>query len=219
MASPIDLTDDGNDDVVHVVDRSVMDDMDDDGLDVAIARCREDLEDAEAEIRALDRRRRAAATELDALVKRREERAGARADAHADAIADRWSAPHPRWDAKVDSLLLDVFRIPSGFRPAQRGVINATLSGRDVFVVMPAGGGKSLTYQLPAMVDAPRLTLVVSPLLSLIEDQVEQMNAVGVHARALTAATSVEEQNETLRLIDDARRQGRQGRRQREEEA
>ena len=72
MASPIDLTDDGNDDVVHVVDRSVMDDMDDDGLDVAIARCREDLEDVEAEIRALDRRRRAAATELDALVKRRE---------------------------------------------------------------------------------------------------------------------------------------------------
>ena len=51
------------------------------------------------------------------------------ATAHADAIADRWSAPHPRWDAKVDSLLLDVFRIPSGFRPAQRGVINATLSG------------------------------------------------------------------------------------------
>ena len=211
MASPIDLTDDGNDDVVHVVDRSGMDDMDDDGLDVAIARCREDLEDAEAEIRALDRRRRAAATELDALVKRREERAGARADAHADAIADRWSAPHPRWDAKVDSLLLDVFRIPSGFRPAQRGVINATLSGRDVFVVMPAGGGKSLTYQLPAMVDAPRLTLVVSPLLSLIEDQVEQMNAVGVHARALTAATSVEEQNETLRLIDDPGDKGGKG--------
>ena len=53
MASPIDLTDDGNDDVV-VVYRSGMDDMDDDGLDVAIARCREDLEDAEAEIRALD---------------------------------------------------------------------------------------------------------------------------------------------------------------------
>ena len=50
MASPIDLTDDGNDDVVHVVDRSVMDDMDDDGLDVAIARCREDLEDAEAAV-------------------------------------------------------------------------------------------------------------------------------------------------------------------------
>ena len=153
------------------------DDMDDESLDVAIARCREDLEECESEIRALERRRRAATAELDALVKRREERAGARADAHADAIADRWSAPHPQWDAKVDSILADVFRITTGFRPAQRGVINATLSGRDVFVVMPAGGGKSLTYQLPAIIDAPKLTLVVSPLLSLIEDQVEQMNA------------------------------------------
>uniref|UniRef100_A0A7S0IFA7 ATP-dependent DNA helicase n=1 Tax=Micromonas pusilla TaxID=38833 RepID=A0A7S0IFA7_MICPS len=177
--------------------------MDDESLDVAIARCREDLEECDSEIRALERRRRAAAAELDALVKRREERAGARADAQADAIADRWSAPHPQWDAKVDSILADVFRITTGFRPAQRGVINATLSGRDVFVVMPAGGGKSLTYQLPAVIDAPRLTLVVSPLLSLIEDQVRQMNALGVGARALTAATSAEEQNETLRLLDD----------------
>lgn len=205
MEAPIDLTDDpagGVDDAVDLHGLS-NDDMDDESLDVAIARCREDLEECDSEIRALERRRRAAAAELDALVKRREERAGARADAHADAIADRWSAPHPQWDAKVDSILADVFRITTGFRPAQRGVINATLSGRDVFVVMPAGGGKSLTYQLPAIIDAPKLTLVVSPLLSLIEDQVEQMNAIGVGARALTAATSSEEQNETLRLLDD----------------
>lgn len=205
MEAPIDLTDDPAGGVDDAVDRRGMsnDDMDDESLDVAIARCREDLEECESEIRALERRRRAATAELDALVKRREERAGARADAHADAIADRWSAPHPQWDAKVDSILADVFRITTGFRPAQRGVINATLSGRDVFVVMPAGGGKSLTYQLPAIIDAPKLTLVVSPLLSLIEDQVEQMNAIGVAARALTAATSSEEQNETLRLLDD----------------
>ena len=205
MEAPIDLTDDpasGVDDAVDLRGLS-NDDMDDESLDVAIARCREDLEECDSEIRTLERRRRAAAAELDALVKRREERAGARADAHADAIADRWSAPHPQWDAKVDSILADVFRITTGFRPAQRGVINATLSGRDVFVVMPAGGGKSLTYQLPAIIDAPRLTLVVSPLLSLIEDQVRQMNALGVGARALTAATSAEEQNETLRLLDD----------------
>src|SRR5215510_7843326 len=65
------------------------------------------------------------------------------------------------------------------FRPGQREVIEAVLAGKDTLAIMPTGSGKSLTYQLPALVlDGP--TVVVSPLLALIEDQVTKMQALGV---------------------------------------
>ena len=60
------------------------------------------------------------------------------------------------------------------FRPGQDEVIGAVLDGADVFAVMPTGSGKSMTYQLPALVD-PGLTVVVSPLIALMHDQVQQM--------------------------------------------
>jgi len=65
--------------------------------------------------------------------------------------------------------LRQVFRF-GAFRPGQEQVIRAVLSGRDVLAVMPTGSGKSLTYQLPALV-LPELTVVVSPLIALIRDQ------------------------------------------------
>ena len=64
----------------------------------------------------------------------------------------------------------------SSFRRRQRAVCEAALAGRDCFVLMPTGGGKSLCYQLPAVM-APGVTVVISPLLSLIQDQVDQMVA------------------------------------------
>jgi ATP-dependent DNA helicase RecQ len=64
------------------------------------------------------------------------------------------------------------------FRPGQDEVIGAVLDGTDVFAVMPTGSGKSMTYQLPALVESS-LTVVVSPLIALMHDQVQQMLGFG----------------------------------------
>jgi ATP-dependent DNA helicase RecQ len=72
------------------------------------------------------------------------------------------------------------------FRPGQWEVIEAALSGRDVFAVMPTGSGKSMCYQLPALV-AGGLTLVVSPLIALMRDQVGQLTRAGVAAASLNS--------------------------------
>ena len=77
--------------------------------------------------------------------------------------------------ADVDGALSELFGFP-GFRPGQREAVEAARAGRDVLVVMPTGSGKSLCYQLPALMRTD-LTLVVSPLVSLMQDQVEALRA------------------------------------------
>src|SRR5271156_4186838 len=83
------------------------------------------------------------------------------------------------------------------FRPAQRGVIEDVLGGRDVLCVMPTGAGKSLCYQLPAAIDGG-LTLVVSPLISLMEDQVQQLRDEGIAACFLNSSMPPGMQREVL---------------------
>ncbi|WP_241625601.1 ATP-dependent DNA helicase RecQ [Rosenbergiella epipactidis] len=73
------------------------------------------------------------------------------------------------------------------FRPGQDSIIQAAISGQDCLVVMPTGGGKSLCYQIPALV-RNGLTLVVSPLISLMKDQVDQLRANGVSAESLNSS-------------------------------
>src|SRR5207249_348260 len=75
------------------------------------------------------------------------------------------------------------------FRPAQRGVIEDVLAGRDVLCVMPTGAGKSLCYQLPAAVSGG-LSIVVSPLISLMQDQVQQLRDEGIAAAMLNSSMS-----------------------------
>lgn len=84
------------------------------------------------------------------------------------------------------------------FRPGQERVISSILAGRDVLAVMPTGAGKSICYQVPALM-GPGLTLVVSPLISLMEDQTQALLAAGAHPSYLNSSLSVPQQNTVLK--------------------
>ena len=90
-----------------------------------------------------------------------------------------------------EALLHDVFG-HHAFRPGQREAVVAALEGRDALVVMPTGSGKSLCYQLPAL-GALDLTIVVSPLIALMHDQVEALRRLGrLDVAALTSQTGAD---------------------------
>ncbi|XP_022081454.1 ATP-dependent DNA helicase Q1-like [Acanthaster planci] len=91
------------------------------------------------------------------------------------------------WSAELHRLKRSVFGIES-LRAMQEQVMNTTLSGRDSLLVMPTGAGKSLCYQLPALI-SKGVTLVVSPLVSLMEDQVLALEQLGIPADLLNAST------------------------------
>jgi ATP-dependent DNA helicase RecQ len=88
-----------------------------------------------------------------------------------------------------DDLLLTLrttFGYPA-FRPLQREIIESSLAGRDVFALLPTGGGKSMCFQIPALV-RPGLTVVVSPLIALMKDQVDALQASGVSATFINSS-------------------------------
>jgi ATP-dependent DNA helicase RecQ len=90
----------------------------------------------------------------------------------------------------------------TAFRPLQEEIIRDTLAGQDVFAVLPTGGGKSLCYQLPALV-RPGLTLVVSPLIALMKDQVDALQAAGVPATFLNSSLAAGESRPRLRGLNE----------------
>ena len=95
-------------------------------------------------------------------------------------------------EALAAQVLRDTFGYQQ-FRPGQDAVIQAAVNGQDCLVIMPTGGGKSLCYQIPALV-LDGLTLVVSPLISLMKDQVDQLLAYGVAAACLNSTQTREQQ-------------------------
>ena len=90
------------------------------------------------------------------------------------------------------------------FRPLQREAMDAILADRDSVVVLPTGGGKSLCFQAPALVH-PGLALVVSPLISLMKDQVDGLTANGVPAACFNSALPADEQAAVLRGVREGR--------------
>lgn len=84
------------------------------------------------------------------------------------------------------------------FRSGQESVINAVLDGRDILAVMPTGAGKSLCYQVPAML-LSGITLVISPLISLMQDQVKALNEAGVAAAFINSSLSEKEMSDTFK--------------------
>ncbi len=90
----------------------------------------------------------------------------------------------------------------NSFRPLQERIVRSLLAGHDTCVVMPTGGGKSLCYQLPAVV-SERTTVVISPLIALMQDQAAQLAQMGIPAAVLNSSVSNEEQNRVMRQARD----------------
>ncbi len=86
----------------------------------------------------------------------------------------------------------------STFRPLQERIVRSLLAGRDTCVVMPTGGGKSLCYQLPAVI-SEKTAVVISPLIALMQDQAAQLAQMGIPAAVLNSTLSGEEQSRVMR--------------------
>src|SRR5215831_3945088 len=101
--------------------------------------------------------------------------------------------------AAAQAVLSGVFGYDA-FRPGQQEIIEALLAGRDCVGVMPTGAGKSITYQIPARV-LGGITLVVSPLIALMKDQVDAMTEVGLRATYLSASLPPDERQRRVRAL------------------
>jgi ATP-dependent DNA helicase RecQ len=102
-----------------------------------------------------------------------------------------------------ETLLRSVFGFP-GFRPGQAEIVEAVTAGQNTLAIMPTGGGKSLCFQLPALC-REGVTVVISPLIALMRDQVRSLRAAGVEAGALTSGNTDAETEEVFAALDEGR--------------
>ncbi|VDN58667.1 unnamed protein product [Dracunculus medinensis] len=174
---------------------------------MAINGCNLSLEmmDVEKELKEIDENISLMRKRKEILLQKKreiEKRINARNDNVNDSLS-RWENDEYPWTKKCYSILHKVFRLDD-FRPLQRSVINAVLSNEDAILIMSTGGGKSLCYQLPAIF-SEGITLVVSPLVSLIEDQLYHLRNLHVEAATINQATTKEEVKRIENALVDSR--------------
>ncbi|HMR80559.1 MAG TPA: DEAD/DEAH box helicase, partial [Polyangiaceae bacterium] len=125
--------------------------------------------------------------------------AAAFSDGHIDVLRDVAAQVGVHHQVEAARVLREVFGYDE-FRRGQKEIIEGVLSARDCLGVMPTGAGKSLTFQIPARV-LGGVTLVVSPLIALMKDQVDALNEVGLRATFLNSTVPIEERDERARRI------------------
>ncbi|MBL7007036.1 MAG: DEAD/DEAH box helicase, partial [Spirochaetia bacterium] len=106
-------------------------------------------------------------------------------------------------EENVKSLLKNIFGY-AAFRPNQEEIIAAILDGKDVFASMPTGGGKSLCYQIPGMI-LSGLTVIISPLIALMKDQVDEAVSRGIPAAFLNSSLTGEEVSKIYSLLNQGK--------------
>ncbi|XP_053385298.1 ATP-dependent DNA helicase Q1-like [Mercenaria mercenaria] len=128
--------------------------------------------------------------ELEAILKQNESRS--------DVQDQSWEKADFQWSERLQTKLKSVFGIDA-LRPMQLQTMNVTMSGKDCILIMPTGGGKSLCFQLPALL-SKGITLVVSPLVSLMEDQVMALQTYNIDATLLNASSD----KDTVKRVQEA---------------
>lgn len=131
-----------------------------------------------------------------------------RTQVHKGPPSERAEASHHmqmqfRWSLDVKTAMKERFHL-RGFRHNQLEAINATLNGKDAFVLMPTGGGKSLCYQLPSIIRSGKtrgVTVVISPLLSLMQDQVEHLQKLKIQALLINSEVTADHRRLVLNAL------------------
>lgn len=174
----------------------------------AIKACYKKMEDLGKELEEVENELAVVQSELDVLLQKQEELLerksllktqlesleGSRIRLqNAKLLSQDWENGDFPWSSQIFSILKSTFKIEK-FRYLQASCINATLSNKDTILIMPTGAGKSLCYQLPAVL-SKGFTLIVSPLVSLMEDQLLSVKNLGIESCALNASTSREDLN------------------------